>query len=456
MKAIPMKLITSVFLTSLGLGTAAFLLAPASEAYSFTGVSLNTNLRDFRVFNNFTDPGANNNNTPDANFPGAQGAAQALWKAYIEWGSRLHGNGNGDPHQPAGLGSGGANFDVTWQGAALSVGNITDNVVSELAGSSGGVLAYTEWPGSGGGWRMRFYSGWNWDDGPGTALPGSTFDLQGVGTHEFGHALGLGHTTAAGSTMLDTVVGNGVTQRSIAADDIAGVQARYGVASSTKPVITNAAMGPCSLTITGSNFSLTSNEVWFTRAGFGLTHAPERLTNVPSNGTTITVTAPVLAGPGDVLVKIPGTAASTLSNAWPVNPVTALPTSYCSTSPNSYDPFGAFIGYAGSTSISSNNFTLITTSVPPSTNGIYYYGHNQTSSTFGNGTRCIGSPVFRLPITQANSFAETVYQINFLTPPPGGAITAGSNWNFQLWYRNPAGGGAGFNLSDGLNVTFCP
>ena len=38
-----------------------------------------------------------------------------------------------------------------------------------------------------------------------------------------------------------------------------------------------------------------------------------------------------------------------------------------------------------------------------------------------------------------------------------GAITAGSTWNFQLWYRDPAAGGAGSNLSNGLQVVFaCP
>jgi len=35
-------------------------------------------------------------------------------------------------------------------------------------------------------------------------------------------------------------------------------------------------------------------------------------------------------------------------------------------------------------------------------------------------------------------------------------IQAGEAWRFQFWYRNPAGGGAGFNLSDALLVTFCP
>jgi hypothetical protein len=27
---------------------------------------------------------------------------------------------------------------------------------------------------------------------------------------------------------------------------------------------------------------------------------------------------------------------------------------------------------------------------------------------------------------------------------------------FQLWYRDPAGGPFGFNLSNGLAITFCP
>jgi hypothetical protein len=42
----------------------------------------------------------------------------AIWKGVSEWGSELHGgNGLGDPTQT--VGSGGANFDVSWQGNAI-------------------------------------------------------------------------------------------------------------------------------------------------------------------------------------------------------------------------------------------------------------------------------------------------------------------------------------------------
>ncbi|MFT4538482.1 MAG: hypothetical protein ACI835_000917 [Planctomycetota bacterium] len=44
-----------------------------------------------------------------------------------------------------------------------------------------------------------------------------------------------------------------------------------------------------------------------------------------------------------------------------------------------------------------------------------------------------------------------------LTNPPSaaGEITSGSSWNFHFWYRDPAAGGAFYDLTDGLQVEFC-
>jgi hypothetical protein len=289
------------------------LLPTQSVAFTTIGGNLNLGLRDFRVFNNFTDATANDNQTPDPNFPGYLGAPVAIWKAYLEWGSRLHGDGNGDPTQPAGLGSGGANFDPTWQGLATTVGGPNDNIVSEISGSSGNTLAFTEGP-IGDGWRMRFFqAAAAWQDGPGTFGPGpgfQNFDIQGVGCHEFGHALGLGHTTDQGATMEAAVASPATASRSIAPDDIDGVRFIYGVASATKPIISGVSVGSCGgITISGSNFFVGSqNEVWFTKTGTGGTGVPIKLLNQSSNGAQIIVSAPAEAGPGDLLVKVPGTA----------------------------------------------------------------------------------------------------------------------------------------------------
>jgi hypothetical protein len=35
-------------------------------------------------------------------------------------------------------------------------------------------------------------------------------------------------------------------------------------------------------------------------------------------------------------------------------------------------------------------------------------------------------------------------------------INAGDTVNFQFWFRDPAAGGAAFNLSDALEVNWCP
>lgn len=134
----------------------------------------------------------------------------------------------------------------------------------------------------------------------------------------------------------------------------------------------------------------------------------------------------------------------------------AAPQTYCATSPNSYDPFGAYIDWFGSNRIAANDLLLVTTGLPPNAFGLYYYGQNPTSVPFGNGTRCVGNPVFRLPIVQANLFGESDFAVDYGALPGGGGISAGQTWNFQFWYRNAAGGGAGFNLSNALRIQFCP
>jgi hypothetical protein len=302
--------------------TGALLLSPdIVQGYSTLGGSLGLAQRDVRIYNTFADTTANDNTTIHSQFPGYDGAELAIWKAAVEWGSSAHGDGSGDSKQST-LGSGGANFDPSWQGNATQVGNTNSNIHSPIAGSSGGVLAYAETPISNG-WRIRYYEGWGWDDGPGSV---SGWDLQSVATHEYGHALGLGHSSVSGTTMWPSIGGGTTSQRSIHSDDIAGLQAIYGVKAASKPLVTGISVSAGQIAILGSNFSATGNEVWFTQSASGGNGDPIKVTSVASlnGGTRIEIGAwpsfiPGNAGPGDLLVRSDGAAHANLSNAFPID-----------------------------------------------------------------------------------------------------------------------------------------
>lgn len=318
MKTLKTILALSGLAASIALVTSFSQTPVDTGAYSTLGHSLGTSQRDFRVFNNFTDASANNNNTPDGLFPGTGGAVMAIWKGMVEWASGpWAGTGGGDPTQGV-LGSGGANYDPKFEGEATSTGSIGQNIHSELSGSSGGTLAFMQ--GGGSGWWIRYYSTWSWKDGPGSV--GSGVDIQGVACHEGGHAIGLGHSGTGGATMFPSISGTGQGQRSIATDDQNGVKAVYGTKSGSKPEITGLSgtfeQGQ-TLTITGSNFATSaSNDVWFTKLNSN--GIPVKMTNIAATGggTTINVTIPGGIQDGDVMVQNKQLSShGSLSNSFP-------------------------------------------------------------------------------------------------------------------------------------------
>jgi subtilisin family serine protease len=144
-----------------------------------------------------------------------------------------------------------------------------------------------------------------------------------------------------------------------------------------------------------------------------------------------------------------------LVNAWQALQITcSTPTNYCMTSPNSVGP-GALMTYAGSTSLTANDLVLIGTDCPPNTAGRFFLGSATTFAPLGNGFRCIGGPTIRLPVLEANIFGEFVQSFDAFGLPAASMLSPGMTRYFQLWYRNPAAGGSGYNLSDGLRVHFC-
>lgn len=426
-------------------------LMPGSNSWSVLGHNLNLDTRDFRVFNDFEDITANDNTTPHPNFPGALGATQAIWKAGAEWGSSLHGDGTGDPAQFDGIGSGEANFDFSFQGLATDPGPAWGNTHSPLHASDTGLLAYTEF--ANGGWRIRYYENWDWDDGPGSVGSGF-YDLQSTATHEMGHALGLGHSTQVFSTMYSSQTAATTNLRSLTFDDRQGIQSIYGPASSSKPVITSASFDGLRVHISGSGFSDTNNQVWFTSQGPTPWGNTPTVVGVSSDGFSIIVAPPPGAGSGDVLVLNNTSGFAALSNAWPLVLACDAAANYCPTTGNSFGA-GAVLGTSGSKSVQANDLVLTATGVAPTQFGIFFYGQNQTSAPVAGGTLCVGGPFFRLGVTQASATGDVVYALDLNAPPdPAGQIQAGQTWNFQLWYRDPAGAGSDF--SDALSIPFCP
>ena len=402
---------------ALALTGAALLLGPA-HGYTLLGGELNLTQRDFRVHNNFTDPTANDNLAPDAQFPGHQGAVMAIWKACVEWGSELHGNGQGDPWQPGGIGSGGANFDPAFAGEATGVGGTNDNIHSEIGGSQPGVYAFAESPISDG-WRIRYYEEWIWSDGPGVPI-GAQKDLQGVACHEYGHALGLDHSGVIGATMQPGTF-SGIEQRNILGDDQNGVRAIYGVKSASKPHITSVGISGTTATIIGSDFDLNDNEVWFTPL---LASAPSadpliKVTGVASTGgAIITVAVPTLAGKGDILVKVPGGGHDRLSNAFPFNGEGVGPTapSISGISPNSIPAINV-----GSAQILTVTGTHFTPDVAVSVDGVALFGIPSPVTYVDANTLTVDPP---LPValgtstlTVSNGFGSDSEQFTYTANP---------------------------------------
>ena len=133
-------------------------------------------------------------------------------------------------------------------------------------------------------------------------------------------------------------------------------------------------------------------------------------------------------------------------------PAGCVTESYCLAAPNSVGA-GANISLSGSTSVSANDLALHAGPVPNQP-GIIFFGPNQIEIPFGDGYRCVGGAVKRLPVVFASGGAIDYYLDNTLYPASG-SIVAGSTWSFQAWYRDPAAGGSNFNLSDAVRVEFC-
>lgn len=444
---------------ALSLASAGYVVAPLARGFDPLGFQLEVAHRDFRVHNNFGDAEANQNLGAAPNFPGWYGADRAIWKGAAEWGSELRGGtGDGDPSQPQDLGSGAANFDFFFAGRALSNGVVGDDTHGEIDGCAGGVQAFTEYFTNGKGFRTRYYGCWLWVDGPEGDWQGSGgwLDLQGIATHEFGHALGLGHSADPTATMFATT-SDGKSHRTLESDDIVGIQSIYGTRAPNKPRIDAVSVVGEIVTVLGSGFAGADNAVWLT-SGSALAGSDPVIVeslNSDMHGTRVVFSLPDEAWSGELLVRC-GPGGDRITAPFPLDLGRCLePRSYCVTTPNSAGP-GAVMAASGSRSLSRNDFTLLVGGSVPDQFGLFFYGAQQAQAPVGNGTLCVAAPYFRLPVVKATAGGQASFTLQFDDLTGNGAIEAGATWNFQWWYRDPAAGGAKYDFSDAIEVEFCP
>ncbi|MFT4538217.1 MAG: hypothetical protein ACI841_000938 [Planctomycetota bacterium] len=134
-----------------------------------------------------------------------------------------------------------------------------------------------------------------------------------------------------------------------------------------------------------------------------------------------------------------------------IAPPPTLGNNYCTSEANSVAAAGSTISGSGTSSIAAQDITLSADNAPDQP-AIFYYGPNQLSIVFGNGTRCVGGlTVMFPPVLGAGGSFD--YTIDFSLPQV--QFSLGST-NFQCWYRDPAGGGAAFNFSDGYEIIMTP
>jgi predicted carbohydrate-binding protein with CBM5 and CBM33 domain len=139
-----------------------------------------------------------------------------------------------------------------------------------------------------------------------------------------------------------------------------------------------------------------------------------------------------------------------------IEPAPPVGTPFCAAGANSVNPAGAQMLASGSVSVAANDLVLTAGPIAVPQPGLFIHGSTQTMQPFGEGFRCAAGNVTRvLPATVPDASGYLTVALDNTTNA-GMGITAGATRHFQCWYRDPGGGPSGFNLTDGLSVTFVP
>jgi len=124
---------------------------------------------------------------------------------------------------------------------------------------------------------------------------------------------------------------------------------------------------------------------------------------------------------------------------------------------------GGLLTGSGSASIAADDLVLAGSRLPPHQNGIAFLGAARIRQAFGDGLLCVGAGgagIFRFPVRNSGPTGVIVEGPGIVARTASCSfctLVAGSTWNFQIWFRDPAGPcGSAFNTSSALGVTFAP
>ena len=128
--------------------------------------------------------------------------------------------------------------------------------------------------------------------------------------------------------------------------------------------------------------------------------------------------------------------------------------SYCPSLPNTSGNSATLSG-TGLPSVVLNELTLQVQGAGVQKFGLFFNGVAPQSIFAGEGVLCVSGPKRIYPLLVTDATGATSLSLDLTGAPFEGSVQAGDTRYFQFWFRDPLGGPAGFNFSDGLEVEFC-
>ena len=128
------------------------------------------------------------------------------------------------------------------------------------------------------------------------------------------------------------------------------------------------------------------------------------------------------------------------------------PNVYCATNANSSGEM-ALTDANGSSSVASNDLSLVASDLPANAAGSFLYGDGQVNNPFGGGVLCVGGQSGYFPMQTASAAGVAELDVDSGNLPFGTpSIVVGSTRNFQFIFRDASAGQ--INTSAGLEVLF--